>query len=240
LVIKVDINSFVDIFFKYGIITLTKGDDIMVNYTNLANPINTNYRSKISKNTKDKRKYELCIQSLTKEKENFKQNFLDNADKLERYSTFKIEQISPFIADIIGLCCGEEYAYGILNYSFDSKMPNSKKIVLHPSNMNPLIDYSRKSKTFTIKCKNNEIRFYSAVVDLKSETCGLKIKADDILEQIPLLGTFIDMLIEKRMCDKLLNITNYDIKIVQYTFLTLYKDELKKQYMEAKKMQKRY
>jgi len=212
----------------------------MVNYTNLANPINSNYRSEILKKTRDKEQFEICIQSLTEEKENLKQRFLDSADKLERYSTFKIEQISPFIADIVGLCCGKEYTYGILNYSLGSKEQNSKKIVLHPSNINPLIDYSRKGKTFTIKCKNNNVRFYSAVADLTSETCGLKIKADDILEQIPLLGTFIDMLIENRMSNKLLNITNYDIKIVQYTFLALYKDELKKQYMEAKKMQKRY
>ena len=182
------------------------------------------------------------LERLESEEKSVKYGFQNKAHNLEQYSTFKIEQICPFMADIIGLSCGEEYTWGFLNYSVDlgnnsKNSININKVMFHPVNKNPLIYDIPYNQTFTMKYNNkkNEVTFFNTVTDLKSNTCGLKLTRENILEEIPLLGIFVDMLVEKRMVDKLDKVTNNDIKVVQYHFLTLYKDEVKKQYLESKR-----
>lgn len=208
-----------------------------INYTSIVDSTNEQCNNELS-NIKYRRDYfNEKLQILGATEKAVKHGFQNKAHKLEQYSTFKIEQICPFMADIIGLSCGEEYTWGFLNYSVDLDTIDINKIIFYPSKQNPLTNSVDSNQIFTMpyNSKKNEVTFFNTVTDLKSKTCGLKLTRENLLEEIPLLGIFVDMLVEKRMVDKLNKVTNNDIKVVQYHFLTLYKDEVKKQYLESKR-----
>lgn len=166
--------------------------------------------------------YEKKIEKLGKKRENEIKELSKISDEIIEYSKFFLDEIGPILTDLISLYLGKEHKYFIrvigstcYNLIAPQGMLLNKAI---PKNVYILNQQSYGVGTYTY--------FLNPCYQTNNDLRENQIFYHDILEQLPFLQEYIDILIEHKVNKLPIEKRKITMKNYEYTFIKTHQKEI--------------